>query len=192
MAAFGYSRSAIATLRDQIATHDVAVVNGLWQYNSVAARSAFRGQLPYVVFSHGMLDPWFNKQYPLKAFKKKIFWQLFQHAALRDAAAVCFTTEEEKQLARQSFQPYQVQEEVVSYGTASPPPATEAHNEAFFNTCPNLRGKPYLLYLSRIHPKKGCDLLIEAFAQIAKAQPRAPRTQRPAISHRWSRSNWLG
>jgi glycosyltransferase involved in cell wall biosynthesis len=32
-----------------------------------------------------------------------------------------------------------------------------------------LHGKPYLLFLGRIHPKKGCDLLLEAFAKVADA-----------------------
>ncbi len=43
----------------------------------------------------------------------------------------------------------------------------EALKQAFFEQWPALQGKQYLLYLGRIHPKKGCDLLLEAFAKVA-------------------------
>ena len=60
---------------------------------------------------------WFNTAYPTKAFFKSIFWRLIEHKVLRDAAGVLFTCEEERQLARRSFMPYQAREFVVGYGT---------------------------------------------------------------------------
>jgi glycosyltransferase involved in cell wall biosynthesis len=112
-----------------------------------------------------MLDPWFNKAYPLKHLKKRLYWP-FEYRVLRDAAAVLFTCQEERVLARQSFRPYKVIEEVVSYGTARPAGDAEAQREAFLAAFPKLRDKPFLLFLSRIHPKKGCDVLIKAFAAV--------------------------
>ncbi len=168
---FGYSRNAIALLRSLAANHDVAVVSGLWQYHALAAHRAFAGRIPYVVYPHGMLDPWFNRTYPLKALKKRLYWRLGDFRVLRDAAAVCFTSESERRLARESFRPYVAREMVVSYGTASPPTETEAQRQAFIARCPAVANRPYILFLGRIQEKKGCDLLIDSFASVLGQRP---------------------
>jgi glycosyltransferase involved in cell wall biosynthesis len=115
-----------------------------------------------------MLDPWFKHTYPLKHLKKWAYWLLGEYRVLRDAQAVLFTSEEERIQARKSFSLYRAAERVVPYGT-SPPPADTAELRAQFKTAfPDLDGCRILLYLSRIHEKKGCDLLIAAFAKAAK------------------------
>jgi len=54
----------------------------------------------------------------------------------------------------------------VRYGTAAPSGDLEAQKQVFLARYPELGGKRLLLFMSRIHPKKGCDLLIEAFARV--------------------------
>jgi glycosyltransferase involved in cell wall biosynthesis len=114
---------------------------------------------------HGMLDPWFKTAYPLKHLKKSVYWRLVEHAVLRDARAVIFTCEEERLLARGTFSPYRVREKVAVLGTTAPEGNPEEWREAFFKKFPGLRGRRLLLFLSRLHPKKGCDMLIKAFRQ---------------------------
>ena len=68
-----------------------------------------------------MLDPWFKKTYPFKHFKKQIYWWAIQGKILRDAHAVCFTTQEEQVLAQKTFSPYQANEVVTGLGVQAPP-----------------------------------------------------------------------
>jgi glycosyltransferase involved in cell wall biosynthesis len=115
-----------------------------------------------------MLDPWFKHTYPLKHLKKWLYWPWAEYRVLRDATAVLFTCESERRLARQSFWLYQCDEFVVNYGTAPPPGNVEAERAAFLARFPHLADKRCLLFLGRIHVKKGVDLAIRAFANKVK------------------------
>ena len=169
-AKFGYRYAANLApwLRAHAKDYDALIVEGIWQYHGYAVWKALhRTKTPYYVFTHGMLDPWFKHTYPLKHLKKWLYWPWGQYPVLRDAKAVLFTCEEERLLARQSFWLYRANEVVVGYGTARPVGDAEAQRALFFSSYPELKGKRIFLFLSRIHEKKGCDLLIKAFAKIA-------------------------
>jgi glycosyltransferase involved in cell wall biosynthesis len=169
---YRYNGRLVPWLLAHAREYDAIVVNGLWQYHGFAAwRALTRLKLPYFVFTHGMLDPWFKRAYPFKHLKKWLYWPWAEYRLLRDARAVLFTSEEERLLASQSFWLYRAREAVVAYGTRKPPPADGGAREVFLAAHPELRGTRNLLFLSRIQEKKGCDLLIEAFARLAHATP---------------------
>ncbi len=171
---YGRTPHAVPWLREHGPRFDAVIVNGLWQYHSFAAWQTLRGLgVRYYVFPHGMLDPWFKRTYPLKHLKKWLYWPWAEYRVLRDANAVLFTTEEERVLARRSFWLYRAREEVVSYGTGKPPGDRAKHLKAFRAAYPELAGKRIVLFLGRIHPKKGCDLLVRAFAEVAREVPDA-------------------
>jgi glycosyltransferase involved in cell wall biosynthesis len=160
---YRYSKQLLPWLRGHGEKYDRVIVNGLWQYLSFAAWRCFHGtSTPYFVFPHGMLDPWFKKTFPFKHLKKWLYWPWAEYRVLRDAAAVVFTSEEERVQARKSFWLYRCREEVSPLGLESPAPISSQAKETFLARYPQLRDTRILLFLGRLHPKKGCDILIDA------------------------------
>jgi glycosyltransferase involved in cell wall biosynthesis len=119
-----------------------------------------------------MLDPWFKRYYPVKHLKKTVFWWMSEYAVLRDARAVLFTCQEELLLARESFWPYRCVERVVPLGTGEPPENKDEQRQAFVAAFPKLANKRVILFLGRLHEKKGCDLLLNAFLRLLQSKPR--------------------
>jgi glycosyltransferase involved in cell wall biosynthesis len=178
---YGYASSLDTWLAGNIARFDVVIANGIWMYfSSAVRRAALRSRTPYFVFAHGALDPWFKRHYPLKHIKKQVYWSLVERKVLRDATAVLFTTAEELALAQNAFWPYRCNSKVVGYGIADPHLSNGRSKEQFETPDPMRRAfpalgdRPFLLFLARIHEKKGIDLLLQAIARnISSYQDRA-------------------
>jgi glycosyltransferase involved in cell wall biosynthesis len=167
---YGYSSGLVPWLRAHAHRFDAVIVNGIWGHNLYSVwRALAGGRVPYFVFTHGMLDPWFKYRYPLKHLKKWLFWPWAVYPALRDASAVLFTCAEERDLARQSFWLYDCNEIVVSYGTPGLPDLARDYAAGFIERFPAVAGKRRFVFLGRVHPKKGPDLLIRALAALQKA-----------------------
>jgi glycosyltransferase involved in cell wall biosynthesis len=162
---YAYAPRLRAWLRRNVSQYDAVIVDGIWQYHSYAVWLALRGTTsPYYVFPHGMLGPWFKKTYPLKHLKKWAYWPWADYRVLRDAKRVLFTCDRERLLARDSFWLYRANEAVVGLGISEPP--------SLDDRVPRPRpvrgeGRRMVLFLGRIHRIKGCDILLEAFAQVA-------------------------
>ena len=166
LTSYRYSRTLWPWLRQHGGDYDRVIVNGIWQYLSFAAWRRYAGSsVPYYVFPHGMLDPWFKETFPLKHLKKWLYWPWAEYRVLRDAAAVIFTAEEERFRARKSFWLYRCREKVSPLGVEAPPISSNAKSE-FLSRYPQLQNSRNFLFLGRLHPKKGCDILLEAFARF--------------------------
>lgn len=166
LTSYRYSSKLLPWLKKQGGDYDRVIVNGIWQYLSFAAWRRYAGSsIPYYVFPHGMLDPWFKETFPLKHIKKWLYWPWAEYRVLRDAAAVIFTSEEERSQARKSFWLYRCREKVSPLGVEAPPISSNPKLE-FLSRYPQLQNTRIFLFLGRLHPKKGCDMLLEAFAQM--------------------------
>jgi glycosyltransferase involved in cell wall biosynthesis len=164
---YSYSSEFYQWLKENVNNYDVVVIHGLWQFHSYAAAKACKKtKKPFVTFTHGMLDPWFNETSKLKTIKKKIYWQLFERHVINESNSVLFTSEEEKTLAKKSFSPYSPIEKVVAYGSLLPNIDLKLAGKEFLAEYVELKNKKIALYLSRIHEKKGIDLLIDALGKI--------------------------
>lgn len=161
----GHDSETIDSVREARQCESITMAHGLWQWPGVVAYNNWkRNKIPYLIFPHGMMDPWFKTAYPLKHIKKQLYWWWRQRKILRNAHAVCFTTEEEKRLAQKTFWPYKCREVVTGLGVGTPPSNQEKQKASFEKKFPGISGKKVLLYMGRIHPKKGLNLLLHAYA----------------------------
>lgn len=158
-----------AALARELPAADVVHLHSLYLFHDWAAgRICRRAGVPYIVRPHGTLDPYIWRRH--RARKRVMEWA-FQNRVLRHAAAIHYTTEEEMRLAAPHAQgtpgvvvPLGV--ELDEYESLPPP-------EQFFARHPETRGKRIVLFLSRLHEKKGLDILTAAFGRIAKTFPDA-------------------
>jgi len=183
---YAFSPRLLFWLKQNAGRFDGVIVNGLWTFCGLAALLALPRSKPYMVFSHGMLDPYFKHAFPLKHLKKWVYWVLAEYWVLRFAYRVLFTTKEESDLARQTFWLHHWQGYIVPYGCSRPPRKSSHMEEAFCVRCPALRGVRFMLFLGRIHRKKGCDMLIRSFIQFAALDPELHLAMVGPDQQRWS------
>ncbi|GAA5118396.1 glycosyltransferase [Luteolibacter yonseiensis] len=177
---WGYGAALVPWLVDNLPKFEAVIVHGLWLHHGYAVRKALsviRRRQPaekvprMYVMPHGMLDPYFQRDPSrrLKALRNLLYWNLMESKNVAEADGVLFTCEEELRLARETFRNYSPKREInVGYGVAAPPSFRETQRDSFQAAGAGLADRPYLLFLSRIHPKKGVDLLIHAFASLVK------------------------
>ncbi len=171
---YSYSKRLRNWLNEHVSDYDAVIIHGNWQYHGLAtANACIQDKVSYFIFPHGMLDPWFNETYPLKKIKKQLYWR-YEYKVLKNAAAVLFTCAEECRLARKSFSPYSVTENVIGYGTTAPEQKREELIRQFQTDTPAWGQRPFLLFMSRIQEKKGLDLLVEAYASLRESTPNSP------------------
>ncbi len=168
---FGYGRELRRQLKRLVRGCDLVHVHNLWSYsNRLAAAECPRAGVPFVVSSHGMLDP---NSVSRKLWKKRIYGSLFEWRQLRRAAAMVFTHAEEERLARSTCSGLPAGH-VVPLGTEEPPAANRATLAGtFLAKHPKLADGPRIVFLGRLHAKKGLDLLLPAFRQVLDRIPAA-------------------
>ena len=155
-------------LNRNIKNYDLIIYDGIWQLTNYALwKIAKKHNVKYHIATHGMLDPWFNRD-TLKYLKKIIFWWLIQYKVLRDAQSVIFTSNEEARLAsKANFFPYKLEKSIISIPMQGNPYINNKKNNSFLKRFPKLKKKRILLYLGRIHQKKGLDILLKAFKKFS-------------------------
>lgn len=182
---WGYSPKLLAWLRSNLSNYDVVVVHGLWQYYGYAVRKAIawlaakgRKAPRFYIMPHGMLDPYFQKapERKLKALRNLVFWNLVERSTVNSADGILFTCQEELELARTTFLGYTPKNEFnVGYGILPPQEISEVDITAFRQRYGIRDDEGYLLFLSRIHPKKGLLNLVKAYAAFTGKKGKLPK-----------------
>lgn len=179
-----YNKALYPWLTKNLSRYDKVIVHGLWQYPGYALYKAVQdvgaAAPAYFVMPHGMLDPYFQraKGRRLKAVRNTLYWRFLEQRVVNHASALLFTCEEEKNLARVPFSPYHPKAElIVGLGVGEPPVERSEMMELFYTCFPELRNNRYVLFLSRIHEKKGVDMLVESYREmidsLIKGNPKA-------------------
>lgn len=159
---YRYSSQLVPWLRSNAGKYDAIVVHGLWNYASAGAWLGLRSSnTPFFVFVHGMLDPWFSKGRPIKTIMKRILWVASERHLLENSRAVLFTGRNEMDKASQAFRSNGYNGQVVGLGTAEPP-LISSYRRKSFRAEFGLK-TDFILFLGRLHPKKGVDHLLRGF-----------------------------
>jgi glycosyltransferase involved in cell wall biosynthesis len=151
---------------DQMKGADGIHIHGLWEQSTSAAVHAARALgKPYIVSAHGMLERWALRN---KRIKKAIYAALAERENVNGAACLHALTNAEAEDYRRFGSKSPIA--VIPNGVAIP---QRVDPEVFFWKYPSLRHKKIVLFLGRIHFKKGLDILVESWATIAKKWPEA-------------------
>ena len=141
---------------------DLAHTQGLWTYPSLAVRQwALRSGRPYIVTLHGMLDTWALNN---SRWKKYLAALVYENAHLRNAACLHALCEAEAEAIRN----YGLKNPICIIPNGIPPPVdTSATSPLWGSLIPD--SSKVLLYLGRLHPKKGLRNLIKGWAMSRHA-----------------------
>ncbi len=141
----------------------VVHLHSMWQpTNAQLARACRQLHIPYVISVHGMLDDWSMAQ---KRLKKRLYWRFAERNVLEGASFVHCTAQAELDQASKWLGKGRGLVLPLVFDTAPfiDAPGPELARDAF-DLDPQ---RNHVLFLSRIHPKKGLDVLVRALAQPA-------------------------
>lgn len=154
-------------LDHHVREYDIVHIHAVYSYCcTVAARAAYRSHIPYVLQPHGILSRWgMTTRRPIL---KRLSFASIERRVLERAACVVYTTQQEREET----------ERLGIHGRSAvvPNPLEIQHTlpvetSELFHRFPQLRGRLVYLFMSRLDPKKGLDILLPAFAQVRTQLP---------------------
>lgn len=156
----GFGYATLRTLCHAVTQSDFVHIHGLWSFHATSAAliSRWKG-IPYIVTPHGMLDRWSLLR---SRFKKLLYAFLFERRNLIKAAGVHFLNEEELSESRE-FEP-RCRGFILPNGVKTDSFNSLPGREVFELRYSECRGRVLALFLGRLHPKKGFNILLSAFA----------------------------
>ena len=167
---WSYCYKLMEWLELNISRFQIVIIHGLWLYHSFAVNKVVQNlkknkkKYPKVlIMPHGMLDPWFqrDKSRRLKALRNHIYWHFIEKRIVNEADGLLFTSKLELDLAEDTFPDYKPKR-VINVGYGIPKPRSYDN----IIKLPLPKNESYILFLGRLHAKKGVDLVITAYLNL--------------------------
>lgn len=161
-----FSLSLIKWLKQHLQFYDIVHTNTVFAPIISVTHWLCRWQnVPYMVTPHGMLEPW---ALHYKSAKKQLYFNWIEKPALSQASAIQTLAHSESQNIHQlGFSKTMVIPNGIHHQELENLPSPEAFYQAF----PETKNKHLILFLGRIDPKKGLDLLAPAFGKLHQQFP---------------------
>jgi glycosyltransferase involved in cell wall biosynthesis len=154
---FKWSGPLSSWVHEHVGAFDLVHIHAVFSHSSIAAGHACRkAGVPYVVRPLGNLDPWSLAQHRMR---KQLLMKIAVGEMLRGATAIHYTSAGERALA----------ERALSWLPAGIVVPLGVDDASFTSSVAPRSARPYVLALSRLHVKKGLDLLVDAFHGLAQA-----------------------
>ena len=158
-------------LARHIQEFDLVHIHALFSYSSVAtARLARWKCVPYVIRPLGVLNRWGMEN--RRRWQKKFSLRCLELPTLRGAASIHYTSRQEQdQAVHTAPEIAGLPSAVIPLGIDTAAVGQSADAERFYARFPQTAGRTLILFLSRLDPKKGIDLLLPAFAETRRQAP---------------------
>lgn len=166
---YKFSFPLLRWLWSHVRDYEIAHGTSIFNFPSLAYSAVAQlRRVPYVANPQGMLEPWALAH---KARKKSLYFELLEKPRLKAAAAIhCVTTREAASVSGLNLgTPLVIVPNGISENELD---AAWADPEPLFHCFPHFRGKTLILFLHRVDPKKGLDLLAPAFAEACRRLPK--------------------
>jgi glycosyltransferase involved in cell wall biosynthesis len=149
---------------------DYDIVHGMSVFNFPAfiyGEACRWGDVPHIIHPQGMFEPWAMAN---KGWKKRAYFRWLKKPQLQRANVIhCLTKHEAESIAALGVSAIKV---IVPNGI-NPESTIRGDARAFLVRYPNLASKTRLLFLHRVDPKKGLDILAKSFGRIHNQFPNA-------------------
>lgn len=146
---------------------DLMLIHSTWgDPGRMAANAARRTSTPYISYTHGSFE---HGHMAYKKLKKQIYMTVVEAKILRRAAGIVVCNDSETKYLRT----YGIRNTIrrIPWGVNIIDPNDMPPYCTLTEKFPNIANRPFILFLARLHPTKGLDTLIPAFAAIAEEFP---------------------
>lgn len=162
------SRPMTRWLARHIGEYDLVHIHALFSYaTSAAANLAIKNRVPYVIRPLGVLNRWGMEN--RRRLLKQLSFRFIEQRILTKAAAIHYTSRQEKLEAEEAGATTRSVVVPLGIDTSVFQPGTGAAR--FYERFPIASARQIILFLSRLDPKKGLDILLRAFREVHTAYP---------------------